>query len=394
MTAERAPGEAVSRVWRLELYTLTLSRAAGCLNILFGVVLNRGSFVVAAQGPLLGLVVLAESVALASVCWRRGRLNNPWLRADFLVVGVAILVNALILAPRGLYTWGFFMYPFSLVAGVAYGLTARTVAGSVGMGVTLAACYVGGAAAGSLGPAWNLVPNGLSYPAITATAFLVGRELRRTATVLDESRATAERTAAELGREREHRRYVRLLHDRVVQTMELLAGGTWGLPAPVDQQIRREAAWLRTLVETGEPPHPGGLLDELDTIASTMGGRGLHVTVTGDRGAAAGLRLPGDLVAGVLDAAEQALVNVTKHAAVDSARVEVTVTPHEVVVAVSDAGRGFRPDEVARGVGVASSIRARMTDLGGTARVDSAPGAGTTVELRLPTAGRRGAAPA
>ena len=58
----------------------------------------------------------------------------------------------------------------------------------------------------------------------------------------------------------------------------------------------------------------------------------------------------------------------------------------EVVLRVVDDGRGFDPE--ARGVrsrrlGL-TSMHERAASLGGVLTVTSAPGAGTTVELRLP----------
>ncbi|WP_369751358.1 ATP-binding protein [Micromonospora sp. ATCC 39149] len=60
-----------------------------------------------------------------------------------------------------------------------------------------------------------------------------------------------------------------------------------------------------------------------------------------------------------------------------------------VTVSVRDEGPGIpagRLDEAARQgrLGVAQSIRGRMADLGGTARITSTPGAGTEVELTVP----------
>ena len=60
-----------------------------------------------------------------------------------------------------------------------------------------------------------------------------------------------------------------------------------------------------------------------------------------------------------------------------------------VSVTIRDSGQGLaegRLEEAATQgrLGVASSIRGRLQDLGGSARISSAPGGGTTVELRLP----------
>ena len=56
--------------------------------------------------------------------------------------------------------------------------------------------------------------------------------------------------------------------------------------------------------------------------------------------------------------------------------------PDGVVVTISDDGRGFDPERVPPGRhGVTGSIMTRMHDAGGTARINTAPGAGTTVTL-------------
>jgi signal transduction histidine kinase len=61
----------------------------------------------------------------------------------------------------------------------------------------------------------------------------------------------------------------------------------------------------------------------------------------------------------------------------------------EVVVSVRDDGGGMaagRLEEAAADgrLGVASSIEGRLRELGGTMAVESAPGAGTEVEMRVP----------
>jgi signal transduction histidine kinase len=65
----------------------------------------------------------------------------------------------------------------------------------------------------------------------------------------------------------------------------------------------------------------------------------------------------------------------------------------EVVVSVRDDGRGFGSARLAEAraegrLGVASSIEGRVRDLGGTMTVESAPGAGTEIELRVPVEGQ------
>lgn len=88
--------------------------------------------------------------------------------------------------------------------------------------------------------------------------------------------------------------------------------------------------------------------------------------------------------------ARGALANAREHAAADRIVLTLTYHPDEVVLDVRDDGRGFDPALVvasgARGRGLAG-IRDRARALGGTAEVESAPGEGTTVSVRLPVAG-------
>jgi signal transduction histidine kinase len=85
-----------------------------------------------------------------------------------------------------------------------------------------------------------------------------------------------------------------------------------------------------------------------------------------------------------------ALANVADHAG-DTARAWVLLEHDgpDLVVSVRDDGRGFAPARLAEAaaegrLGVASSIEGRVRDLGGTMAVESAPGSGTEIELRVP----------
>ncbi|MFD8802270.1 ATP-binding protein [Streptomyces atroolivaceus] len=80
--------------------------------------------------------------------------------------------------------------------------------------------------------------------------------------------------------------------------------------------------------------------------------------------------------------AQESLTNVAKHA--DASRVGVTLsyTGTEVVLDVRDDGRGF-----AKGVGTGfglTSMRQRIRGVGGHIEVQSAPGEGTSVSVRVP----------
>ena len=61
------------------------------------------------------------------------------------------------------------------------------------------------------------------------------------------------------------------------------------------------------------------------------------------------------------------------------------VTDDEVEVFIRDRGVGFDPDTVDTDrQGLVRSVRGRMDRFGGSATIDSAPGRGTNVVLRMP----------
>ena len=100
--------------------------------------------------------------------------------------------------------------------------------------------------------------------------------------------------------------------------------------------------------------------------------------------------LPQELALDLSAAVAAAVDNARRHAG-PGAQVWVAVEdePAEVVVTVRDDGVGIAEGRLAEAVtsgrlGVAQSIRGRLTDLGGTATVTSRPGEGTEVECRVP----------
>jgi signal transduction histidine kinase len=119
----------------------------------------------------------------------------------------------------------------------------------------------------------------------------------------------------------------------------------------------------------------------------------------GGDSAALGLRveyhfanLPQDLPAEVADAlcraSAEALSNIALHAGTTRARLTAMTTEQAarpvVSVAIVDQGKGFDPATTEFGYGIRHSIIDRMTEIGGTATVDSHPGEGTRIDMRWP----------
>jgi PAS domain S-box-containing protein len=145
------------------------------------------------------------------------------------------------------------------------------------------------------------------------------------------------------------------------------------------ESIRRIARGLR-------PPEldDAGLLAALQAHARRLeASHQLQVTLEGespDRG----LTEEGLLV--VYRIVQEALTNVARHAGTDRARVEVRIRDRVIEVDVSDEGRGFRAHPVApdgRGLGLLG-MQERAVMVGGRLQVETRPGEGTVVRLRVP----------
>jgi signal transduction histidine kinase len=101
--------------------------------------------------------------------------------------------------------------------------------------------------------------------------------------------------------------------------------------------------------------------------------------------------VPATAVDRIADCAAEALRNVARHAGTDTAELRVRDGNGQVVVEIIDQGRGFDARSVPRSRrGISESIQGRMAEIGGTAEISGAPGAGTTVTLRWPSDGTAG----
>jgi two-component system nitrate/nitrite sensor histidine kinase NarX len=93
----------------------------------------------------------------------------------------------------------------------------------------------------------------------------------------------------------------------------------------------------------------------------------------------------------VIRVIQEALTNVRKHARAGSARIRVASGEPGgmLTIVIEDDGRGFDPGGTAvhrdGGFGV-QTMRERIELVGGTLRVDSAPGRGTRVMAMVPLA--------
>jgi two-component system sensor histidine kinase UhpB len=87
---------------------------------------------------------------------------------------------------------------------------------------------------------------------------------------------------------------------------------------------------------------------------------------------------------------QEALTNIARHSHASSCRVYLQRLTRTLLVTVEDDGMGFelsRPGAAATpGLGLIS-IRERVARVGGTLRIESAPGRGTRLTVELPAEG-------
>jgi signal transduction histidine kinase len=210
------------------------------------------------------------------------------------------------------------------------------------------------------------------------------------------------------------RRIARELHDQVGQTVTGLSLGLKGLERMLAEEgQRQQVRWLQGLTgEIGRDIHRAaadlrptalddlGLHEALLAYCSAWSERcGIAVDVqaigSGDDDRR---RLPMEIETVLYRIVQEALTNVLKHAGARNVSVVLERKDGVTRLIVEDDGRGFDPDalphadarEGRRHLGLLG-IRERLSLVGGTLTVESAPGAGTTLFVQVPSATRIGA---
>jgi signal transduction histidine kinase len=169
------------------------------------------------------------------------------------------------------------------------------------------------------------------------------------------------------------------LHDSVLQTLAMVQRRA-GEPTEVAALARRQERELRAWLAGRPAPGTGRLAGALEAAAAEVEeshGVPVEVVVVGDR----------DLDPGheaVVAAAREAMTNAAKFGGGSAVDVYAESGDSRTQVFVRDRGPGFDPGAVPPDRrGVRESIVGRMERHGGRARVTSAPGSGTEVEIVL-----------
>jgi signal transduction histidine kinase len=204
-------------------------------------------------------------------------------------------------------------------------------------------------------------------------------ELRRTQQVLA--------TAAVL---EERRRIARDIHDGVAQDLAYIvqqgrrlaeqpqAPAVMGhMVAAAGRALDESRHVIAALERSGGEP----LIDALRATATEAAGReGGEVEMDLDETVA----VPPRTQEALLRVLREAIINAMRHGRAKTIRVQLRADP-EVCLVVSDDGQGFDVEAAAQAgrLGL-RSMAARIGELGGEVTIDSSPGSGTRIEVRLP----------
>lgn len=169
------------------------------------------------------------------------------------------------------------------------------------------------------------------------------------------------------------------LHDSVLQTLALIQRSED--PQRMAMLARHQESELRDWLYGTVP------LDGVDLMSTALKQAAARVEED--------FQIPVDLVTvgdhpveertrGVVAAATEAMVNAAKHSGADRMSLYFEVEDDSLEVYVTDQGNGFDLTSIAGDrKGISQSIRSRMEKIGGTASIESEPGEGTEVMLKL-----------
>ncbi|PRB43850.1 sensor histidine kinase [Arthrobacter sp. MYb23] len=267
-----------------------------------------------------------------------------------------------------------------------------------------------------LGPVFGAVfavVTGLAYRAL----FVEAENQRAVADELRRTRAELAQTQHDAGMLAERGRLAREIHDTLAQGFSsIILMGRSAEKALDDGDVTVAKERLRTVQDTASANlaearsfvrglrspdlEESGLVDTLRRLC------GKTETEAAARGSALRCRfelvgtpaeLPNTYQTTLLRAAQASLANVWAHARAGTAVVTLAFLGAEVTLDVFDDGIGFEPSTAAgtargdgTGVGL-QSLRERLAALNGSLEIESAPGEGTVVAIRVPLPADEGA---
>jgi signal transduction histidine kinase len=331
--------------------------------------------------PALGWTVITIMAAwTAFTIWRyryRHGRTNRLVVIDQMVITILFLSNKFILSPEQL--------THDVPSVVSVWETSMPLAAAVQWGM------VGGGVSGLLAALYNLALRAFPPDSnlLTNMVLLVGAGLL-VGLAADTARKSTERLARALRAESataERERLARSIHDNVLQVLARVRRRGNELGGEANELARlagEQEIALRSLVAAPPKSSENG---DVDLAARLRVLRTASVDVSVP---ATNVLLPEPVASDLVAFVREALENVDRHAGPAAhAWVLLEDLGAEVVISVRDNGNGIADGRLAEAasegrMGVAQSIRGRISSLGGNIALDTAPGEGTEWEVRVP----------
>ncbi|MBY8874457.1 DUF5931 domain-containing protein [Micromonospora sp. PLK6-60] len=375
------PGGLEGPLWRaIAVFRFASLGYVGLLAVRNG---DRYAHPLAAGGVLL-LMLAWTGVSVAGYARPAGR-RWPLLLADLGAVLAVMAVTPWVIGRTALAAG----VPTLTVAWLAGPVLAWAVSGGRRRGA-VAALLLGGA---DLATRERIGQSSLTGVILLLLAGVVVGHVARLAVTAEERLQRAVELEAAT---RERERLARGIHDSVLQVLAMVQRRGAHLDGEAGELARlagEQEAALRALIAgtvrpagfpvTAAGDHADG--GELDLRALLGPYASALVSVATP---ATPVPLPAAVARELVAATAAALDNAARHAG-GRAWVLVEDEGETVTVSIRDAGPGIPAGRLAEAaaqgrLGVAQSIRGRVSDLGGTVRIEAGPGAGTEIELTVP----------
>lgn len=325
---------------------------------------------------------IRPSVALAVVFLVVGTVGAVVFEVALLSVYPAILGEALYLLNR------------PAVALVLVGVTATTVRAGIAWTVggfvlssivtVVSALIVGVPIVPGYGALFTLLLMLAIYGALAA----IQRSLRKRVPDFDALEEETRRIALE---ENLRVRVTAAVHDTLLNDLSLVMNAPDELDPRMIARLREDldtltgAEWLTESAEVVVDDQDAMLRNRIMLIVSEMQWRGLTVHVTGS---GSGIyRVSDETAIVILDVMRVCLENVLRHSGVTVAEMDLAYSTDGVTLMIVDEGAGFDPDAIAPDrLGLRNSVVERVRSVGGSVKIWSSPGEGTSIVVNLPVA--------
>ncbi len=334
------------------------------------------------QGMIITFAIMIAWTLLVTSVLRRPKSRTVWVHfADTAVTAAIIIVTPQIVsAPYGETSLaGYWMLGCSLYAAVL-----------TGTGAGIASAVVTSLALLAVPPRWALARVDLTLGALLITICVGALITQFKHTITEQERARIRAVA--LG---ERERLARIVHDGALQVLALVEREAPAL-GPKGERLsalaRESEDQLRALIRDQSVADQGATT-QVDLATALARFQSSKVTVSTTAGK---VMVPRLIVEEVSLTVAEVLKNVKKHAGPE-AKAWVLLDQEdatEAILWIRDDGVGMELKRVADAashgrLGIKNSIVGRMSALGGSAELNTAPGQGTEWELRFPVRLRR-----